>query len=300
MTDSRLSPGRRPHVGALDDTRRGAARPRARAIARPQPRLRLVATLLAAGVAAAWLSVSGPAGATPARDAAAGAGADAATGSAAAQHWDFEVRLDGKPIGTHRYTVDGSADERTVTSVARFDVRLLGLSVYRYALDANERWSGDCLRGLDAATDDGGERRRVQAQAAGDALKITGGEAPAEASGCVMSYAYWNPAALARQTRLLNPQTGVLDPVTIEPAGSGRVDVGGRTVEAKRLRIVAPAGPLEIWTAPDGRWIGLDAKVSGGRMLSYRLPAGRGDGGHAGPAAPKADGATRTGDAGRS
>jgi len=97
-----------------------------------------------------------------------------------------------------------------------------------------------------------------------------------------MSYAYWHPA-LVRQQRLLNPQTGEVDEVRIERLPDASLAVAGREVEAMRWRLTAtpPAAAgkpaqrqqLTLWRdRSDGRWIGLDAVVKGGRVLSYRLP----------------------------
>lgn len=185
--------------------------------------------------------------------------------------WDFDVLLDGRPIGHHRFEVSGDAARRAVHSEAAFDVKLLGLSVYRYAFRATERWSGDCLQWLDATTDDDGQPARVRAEREGEALRIQGPKADPSPPACVMTWAYWNPEALRRQTRLLDPQTGRVDPVTITPAAPGMIRVAGRDQPGRRFHIAAPAGPVDVWTSPTGEWLGLDATVRGGRTLSYRL-----------------------------
>lgn len=195
------------------------------------------------------------------------------TGAAQAQTWNFEVRLDGKPIGTHRFEVTGSPEAREVTSTARFDVKLLGITVFRYRHEAQERWRGDCLRSVRSRTDDDGQPISVDQERG--------------VTDCVMSYAYWHPA-LIRQQRLLNPQTGEVDEVRFERLPDGVVPVAGRDVEASRWRITTTPGAapnaapgaaapekqdLTLWRdRSDGRWIGLDARVKGGRVLTYRLP----------------------------
>jgi hypothetical protein len=221
-------------------------------------------------------------------------GAFGAVGLAAparAETWNFEVRLDGKPIGTHRFTVDGPAEARDVTSKAAFDVRLLGITVFRYRHEARERWRGDCLQEIHSRTDDDGkpvqvDRRLEPANTAMPATSTapTAPTAPSASSetACLMSYAYWN-AALIRQQRLLNPQTGEVDDVRIERLPDAQLPVGGRDVDASRWRITSTAPSsgkssparqvLTLWRdRADGRWIGLDAQVKGDRVLTYRLP----------------------------
>lgn len=192
-----------------------------------------------------WLTVLGVAAAM------AGAGA-----THAPREWHFTVLLDGSTIGEHRFLVQGGATQREVTSRARMDVRLLGLTLYSYRHEAAERWEGDCLRALRATTDDDGSRRQV--------TQIYPDE-------CLMSFAYWHPD-LPRQTRLLNPQTGLVEPVRMQRQPPVTLQVRGRPREAQGWRIVTPAQAVTVWYAvDDGAWIGLDAEVSGGRQLAYRL-----------------------------
>lgn len=193
----------------------------------------------------------------------------AACRMAAAQSWEFEVRLDGKPIGTHRFAVTGPAAAREVESSARFDVKLLGFSVYRYLHDARERWQGDCLREIQSRTEDGGEPAQVDRRF--DAA------APGEPA-CLMSFAYWNPRLL-EQGRLLNPQTGLIEDLRAERLADATLAARGREVAALRWRLLAtnPTSgakqEITLWLdRGDGSWIGLDARVKGGRLLTYRLP----------------------------
>jgi hypothetical protein len=203
--------------------------------------------------------------------------------------WDFAVTLDDKPIGRHRFELTGepASGEWALKSQADYDVKLLGLTVYTYRHSATERWRAGCLSQLDARTDDNGDTTTVQASTAAEAdpaaaLRISvrsedraianAAATPQDSRGCVMTYAYWNAAALRQQPRLLNPQTGRLDPVQGSPLPATAVTVAGQTVQAQGWRIRTPKGPVDIWTGPDGRWIGLDALVSGDRRLRYRLP----------------------------
>ena len=183
--------------------------------------------------------------------------------AAKAQTWQFEVRLDGKPVGTHRFTVEGPPGGLEVQSQARMDVTLLGLTVFRYRHEARERWRGDCLAELQSRTDDDGTPLQVTLTRS-------------EAEPCLMSFAYWHPEVTA-QTRLLNPQTGLVEEARFERLADASVEVRGREMPAARWQLTAtpPAGPsqhLTLWRdRGDGRWLGLDARVKGGRLLSYRL-----------------------------
>lgn len=205
--------------------------------------------------------------------AASGSGERAATTPTAATTaaqgpWNFRVLLDGKPIGHHRFTLEQKGAERVLRSEARFDVKLLGLTVYRYRHEATERWRGDCLAGLAARTDDDGEESVVEAVQEGGALTVRGPRGDEALPGCMLSFAYWNPAML-RQTRLLNVQTGAVEAVRIEPLGSETVRVSGADRAAQRWRVIGVEQPIELWYSLQGDWLALASTVSGGRKLSY-------------------------------
>lgn len=174
-----------------------------------------------------------------------------------ARVWDFKVYLDESAIGSHRFTLGKQGEEGELMSEARFDVKVLFFTAYRYAHRAAERWRGNCLVGLDARTDDNGKQ-----------LAVSAGSALLE--GCVMSYAYWNPLIL-RQSRLLNAQTGEIEVISIAALGDDTMQVRGAAVTAKRYRISGPKNPVDLWYSAAGEWLALESTLEGGRRLRYRL-----------------------------
>lgn len=159
-------------------------------------------------------------------------------GEACARSWDFTVLLDGQPVGRHRFVLE----QGRLTSNAEFEVRFLGMVVYRYRHEAVEQWRGDCLRQITSTTEDDGKRFEVDRKL----------------DGCAMSFAYWNPAML-KHSELLNAQTGQFEAVSITAVGEGR------------YRITGTKSPIELQYSPAGEWTGLDSIVASGRRLSYRL-----------------------------
>ena len=190
---------------------------------------------------------------------------------AVGREWVFTALLDGKPIGEHRFSVKAQGDDRQLTSEARFDVKFFGFTAYRYRHQATEHWRGDCLDRITASTDDNGKPFTVKGERSGDALQVKANVGAESLPGCVMSFAYWNPAIL-KQTKLLNAQTGKLEPVRIARGGTTPVAVRGKTVQAVAWQITGPDSPIDVLLSPEGEWIGLDSTVSGNRRLTYRLP----------------------------
>lgn len=189
--------------------------------------------------------------------------------TASPAEWHFEVQLDGKPVGEHRFSLSTEGSERRLRSTASFDVKLLGITVYRYRHDARERWKGDCLAELEARTDANGKPTTVSARLEPEGLRLSAPPGMATLPACTMTFAYWHPA-LRRQTQLLNPQTGRNVAVQMVPVGTGMIDVRGGAVQAEHWRLTGDESPIELWYTTGGEWLALDATVNG-RRLSYRL-----------------------------
>ena len=191
--------------------------------------------------------------------------------TASVKVYDFQVLLDDRPIGVHRFTIATDGAEHHVTSDARFAVKVLGFEAYRYRHHAEEQWNGDCLATLASNTDDDGKPSSVKLRRSGDIDEVVTGSGTTSVSGCLMSYAYWDPA-LRSQTRLLNPQTGRVDAVKIERLGTGLMNVHGERILAVDWRITGGEAPVDVWISEGGDWVGLDSLVAKGRhKLSYRL-----------------------------
>jgi hypothetical protein len=183
--------------------------------------------------------------------------------------WNFRVLLDGREIGRHHFALRATGEERELRSEARFDVRVLYVSVYRYFHESVERWNGNCLQSLVSRTETNGESQSVSAAARGNHLAVQRPQGRDEHEGCVMSFAYWNPQILG-QRRLLNSQTGELLPVKITRQGDETVEMHGQPLAAQRHRISAPNLQVDLWYA-GGRWIALEAPAKGGRRLRHEL-----------------------------
>jgi hypothetical protein len=190
--------------------------------------------------------------------------------------WRFTVRLDGKPIGSHRFVLGSTRDGRlALSSEAQYDVTLLGVPLYRYRHRADERWADGCLTSIEARTEDNGrlaEVRGQQQQGRFDLQVRDEGRStpvPATPVGCLMSFAYWNPA-LEKQTRLLDPGTGRVKDVMITAATAAPSDLDAKERPVRGLRIVGLDQPIDVWYVGE-RWVGLDTVVGGGRLLTYRL-----------------------------
>jgi hypothetical protein len=186
------------------------------------------------------------------------------------QRWHFDVQLDGRRIGAHDFTVEDDGSRREVVSHARFDLRVLSVPLYHYEHWDREEWSRGCLRAIAARTTDGGRGSLVQGELDGERFELTEPHEDAALPGCIMTYAYWDPAILA-QSRLLNAQTGRYEAVAVRELDPQTISVGGRAVNARHYALDSQGHRIELWYSPTGQWLALKAQTSNGGTLSYEL-----------------------------
>jgi hypothetical protein len=184
--------------------------------------------------------------------------------------WNFNVYLDDKPVGYHHFTLRQQGAHRELQSSARFDVKVLFVNAYQYVHEATEQWSGNCLQGLTSGTDDNGKQLSVVAQLQGAELTVTNSQHHYTLPGCVMSFAYWNPAMLS-QTRLLNAQTGEYDRIAIADLGQASINVRGAPQASKHYRLTGSKLSIDLWYSSSGEWLALESTTENGRRLRYVL-----------------------------
>jgi len=197
--------------------------------------------------------------------------------ASSSREWRFEVFLDDKPIGFHTFRLSDSGATRELRGEARFSVKLLGFTIYDYAHRNLELWRHDCLQHIDASTDDNGEDFHVRGAIEGEQLVLENSTGNSILPGCVMTFAYWNPAILSQQ-RLLNAQTGEYLDVSIQQLDEKPLQLQGRAVPALHYRIRTGESDIELWYSSDGDWLALSTATSGGELRYHRVPAAAGNG----------------------
>lgn len=181
--------------------------------------------------------------------------------------WLFEVFLDDRPIGQQRFVVQDSGDGRRVAIEARFDVDFLFFDAYDYAHRNTEYWQDGCLQSLDAETDDNGTQYRLRGERGENGFKLRVNGQVSVLPGCVMTFAYWNPAIL-KASRLLNTQDGRYMPVSVASLGTETLAVADSTMAATRYRLEAEGLSIDLWYAEaDGRWLKLESLVDNNRLV---------------------------------
>lgn len=189
---------------------------------------------------------------------------------ASSREWTFKVFLDDKAIGTHRFEVVTRNNTRHVAVEARFDVRFLFFTAYRYQHSNYEVWQQHCLHSITSKTDDNGEMQFVRGEREGGVLRVTTPAGEKELDGCVKTFAYWDPDFLDSRS-LLNAQTGELLPVEVLDLGTKTIPVRGQAVVTRQYRLVTDKFAVDLWYSPQREWLALESTTRDGAVLRYQL-----------------------------
>jgi hypothetical protein len=184
---------------------------------------------------------------------------------------EFEVRRGDAPIGTHKVAIRKAGERTDVEIEIDLAVRFAFLTVYRYTHRSRETWEGARLVGLDASTDDNGERTRVAARATDAGLAVDGSGGRYVAPASVAPTSYWRRDKLER-THLLDTQSGKLVAVANAALGTRAADVDGAPAPVDFYRV---SGDLEaeLGYAADGSWAALAFEARGARIDYRRVSA---------------------------
>lgn len=188
------------------------------------------------------------------------------------QQWQFRVYLDDQPIGYHdfRLTPQGK-DGHRLDIDARFDVKFLFFTAYRYRHQNTEVWSGRCLRWIESSTNDNGRQHRVIGSQTSDGFVLQSDQEPLITGECVRTFAYWDPAIL-KNDRLLNAQTGDLVEVEVAELGKESIEIRGKPVLASRYRLRSELAVIDLWyESGSKRWLALQTTTESGHQLNYLM-----------------------------
>lgn len=182
--------------------------------------------------------------------------------------WNFDVYLNDSKIGEHRYQVTEENGAEFVRTNAKFKIKLLFITAFRYAHENTERWQGDCLTEIRSNTNSNGKRLSVAGELEAEGFALKTADSVDELPACVRSFAYWN-LELLQAEQLLNPQSGEYVNVNLSFQGIEPIDVAGESIQAERYQLHAGGQTISLWYDQSGRWLGLEARLKKNRVLRY-------------------------------
>jgi hypothetical protein len=164
-----------------------------------------------------------------------------------AQSWNFDVSMDGKPIGTHQFVLsEKENNQQILKSEAKFNIKILSISFFKYHHEANETWDNNCLKKLEAKTQENSITTQVKGIQEKTSFRLSSPTSTEINSECVMTFAYWNSKIL-QQKKLLNPQTGDYLSTNISALGQEMILAKGQNVRAEHYKIDTAKFKIDIW-----------------------------------------------------
>jgi Family of unknown function (DUF6134) len=187
-----------------------------------------------------------------------------------AEEWAFDVFLDKSKIGTHIFTFNNN----TLTSRAKFKVKVLFINAYQYDHTSKETWNNDCLTEIDVDTTEDKVNTKVKGKLTSKGFEVSDGKSTQILPVCPMTFAYWNPKMLA-QSKMLNPQNADLD-TTIEKMNNETITVKGKSIESSHYKLRGALNGknklnIELWYNPKNEWVALKSTTPEGYIITYKL-----------------------------
>ena len=189
-----------------------------------------------------------------------------------AKEWSFDVYLDKNKIGQHEFKLTESNE---LTSIAKFNVKVLFINAYQYDHKAIEQWQSDCLSSLESHTLENKVETNIKAKLSGQEFTVDDGKLKQKLPACTMTFAYWNPKII-QQAKLLNPQNGEWLDTKFTNLGIETIDVKNKKVEASHYKLDGSLNgksklKIELWYSANNEWLALKSITPEGYTINYKL-----------------------------
>lgn len=148
-------------------------------------------------------------------------------------------------IGTYVNTIEPSAGGTTVQTRVHFQVKMLGVNMYREDAQRTERWQGNRLVSFNGVTSKGNESTVVKGEARGNSFVISSPQGTITAPATVHPANPWSPNFLASST-MMRPDNGRIERVSVSGGQQTVVDLDGRPVRAQKYEVDG-AARYDVW-----------------------------------------------------
>jgi len=190
---------------------------------------------------------------------------------ASAEEWAFDVFLDKSKIGKHTFKLNNN----TLTSRAKFNVKVLFINAYQYDHTSKEQWDNGCLTEIDVDTTEDKVNTKVKGKKTANGFEISDDKKNQTLPACTMTFAYWNPKILT-QTKLLNPQNAEYLDAAFESLGSENISVKGTPTETTHYKLKGALNGknklnIELWYNQKNEWVALKSTTPEGYIITYKL-----------------------------
>lgn len=185
-------------------------------------------------------------------------------------HFIYTITRDGDPIGTQKldFTAEGDDGLLVVTDVD-IDVRILGVTFYRFTQHIEERWQGGQLDSLRSKTVDDGEERLVELQRAGDRLQGHYNSKARNVDGNLIPSTLWHPDAI-KQSAVLDTVRARVHQVTVTDKGRVAVVLPTGQADARRYAFTGELN-RDVWYGEDAVILVAEMKAKDDSIIRQQL-----------------------------
>jgi Family of unknown function (DUF6134) len=139
-------------------------------------------------------------------------------------------------IGTYINTIEPSAGGTTVQTRAHFEVKMLGVNMYREDAQRTERWQGNRLISFNGVTSKGNESTVIRGEARGNNFVINSPQGTITAPATVHPANPWSSNFLSSNT-MMRPDSGKIERVSVSGGQESVVTIDGRPVRAQKYEV---------------------------------------------------------------
>jgi Family of unknown function (DUF6134) len=156
----------------------------------------------------------------------------------------------GQEIGTETIAIERRPEHLRVSLAVHLQVKMLGMTVYRFDQDSTETWSGDELEELSSQTSDNGVKHSVQVHRDGATLDLRADLASSSVAQTSLSGSQWYEPHFESAT-LIHNVDGRLLHVTARKLGTETIRVGAVQIETRHYRFSGDVSD-DFWFDTEG------------------------------------------------
>jgi Family of unknown function (DUF6134) len=153
-------------------------------------------------------------------------------------------------IGTYVNTVEPANGGTTVLTRAHFDVKMLGVNLYREDAQRTEHWQGSRLISFHGVTSKGAQSTVVNGQARGNSFVITSPLGTINAPATVHPANPWSSNFLASDM-MMRPDTGKVERVRVSGGEPAVVTIDGTAIRTQKYQVTGDTH-YTVWLDQQG------------------------------------------------
>jgi len=182
----------------------------------------------------------------------------------------YTITRDGDPIGTQKLDfISDAADQLTVITDVEIDVRMLGLSFYKFTQHTEEHWQQGMLQSLLSQTLDDGEERKVDLVRKGDRLTGKYNDKKRDVPANLIPSTLWHPDAI-KQSVVLDTVRARQHQVNVADKGEVALTLPSGQVEARHYAFTGELN-RDVWYDAGGIIVQAEMKAKDGSIIRQQL-----------------------------